>query len=45
VQIVGGLERAINIWADADAVAAYRLPISRVADALARQNADVRGAT
>jgi HAE1 family hydrophobic/amphiphilic exporter-1 len=43
VQIVGGLERAINIWADADRLAAYRLPISRVADALARQNADVPG--
>ncbi len=43
VQIVGGLERAINIWADADRLAAYRLPISRVADSLARQNADVPG--
>ncbi len=43
VQIVGGLERAINIWADADRLAAYRLPITRVADALARQNADVPG--
>lgn len=43
VQLVGGLERAINIWADADRLAAYRLPITRVAAALARQNADVPG--
>ena len=43
VQIVGGLERAINIWADADRLAAYRLPITRVAESLARQNADLPG--
>jgi len=43
VQIVGGLERAINIWADADRLAAYKLSITRVATALARQNADIPG--
>lgn len=43
VQIVGGLERAINIWVDADRLAAYRIPITAVADALRRQNADVPG--
>ncbi|MFN7918924.1 MAG: efflux RND transporter permease subunit [Bryobacteraceae bacterium] len=43
VQIVGGRERAINIWADADRLAAYRLPITRVATALARQNTEVPG--
>lgn len=43
VAIVGGLERAINIWVDADRLAAYGLPITRVATALARQNADVPG--
>jgi len=43
VQIVGGLERAINIWVDADRLAAYKLPITEVQDALSRQNADVPG--
>ncbi len=43
VQIVGGLERAINIWADADRLAAYGLPITAVADALIRQNSDIPG--
>ncbi len=43
VQIVGGLERAINIWVDADRLAAYRMPITAVAEALQRQNADVPG--
>ena len=33
--IVGGLERAINIWVDADRLAAYQLPITDVRDALA----------
>lgn len=43
VQIVGGLERAINIWVDADRLAAYRIPITTVADALRRQNSDIPG--
>ena len=43
VQIVGGLERAINVWIDADRLAAYRLPITTVRDALVRQNTDVPG--
>jgi len=43
VQLVGGLERAINIWVDADRLAAYRIPIAAVRDALVRQNADVPG--
>lgn len=43
IQIVGDLERTINIWADADRLAAYKLPITDVADALARQNTDVPG--
>lgn len=43
VQIVGGLERAINIWVDADRLAAYRLPITEIQTALTRQNADVPG--
>jgi HAE1 family hydrophobic/amphiphilic exporter-1 len=43
VSIVGGLERAINIWIDADRLAAYRLPIGDVRSALASQNADLPG--
>jgi hydrophobic/amphiphilic exporter-1 (mainly G- bacteria), HAE1 family len=43
VQIVGGLERAISVWVEADRLAAYNLPISAVRDALARQNADLPG--
>jgi HAE1 family hydrophobic/amphiphilic exporter-1 len=43
VQIDGGLERAINVWIDADRLAAYQIPITRVQDALQRQNADLPG--
>ncbi|MDX6557941.1 MAG: multidrug efflux pump, partial [Blastocatellia bacterium] len=43
VNVVGGLDRAINIWIDAERLAAYKLPISQVHDALQRQNADVPG--
>lgn len=43
VEIVGGLERAINVWVQADRLAAYRLPITVVRDALVRQNADIPG--
>ncbi|HEX2226207.1 MAG TPA: efflux RND transporter permease subunit, partial [Candidatus Binatia bacterium] len=41
--LVGGLERAINIWIDADRLAAYQLPITAVRDAIRRQNADIPG--
>ncbi len=43
VEIVGGLERAINIWIDADRLAAYQIPITAVRNALVRQNADIPG--
>src|SRR5688572_26028642 len=43
VNISGGLERAINIWVDAERLAAYKLPIREVQDALARQNQDAPG--
>jgi HAE1 family hydrophobic/amphiphilic exporter-1 len=43
VEIVGGLQRAINVWADANRLAAYQLPISQVRNALASQNADLPG--
>src|SRR5215212_2654775 len=43
VGVVGGLERAINVWVDAERLAAYRIPITQVREALRRQNADVPG--
>ncbi|MBX3280426.1 MAG: efflux RND transporter permease subunit [Acidobacteria bacterium] len=43
VGINGGLTRAINVWVDADRLAAYRIPITQVRQALVRQNADVPG--
>jgi HAE1 family hydrophobic/amphiphilic exporter-1 len=43
VRVVGGLERAINVWIDADRLAAYQIPITAVRQALALQNADVPG--
>jgi HAE1 family hydrophobic/amphiphilic exporter-1 len=43
VAVVGGLDRAINIWIDAERLAAYKIPITAVRDALQRQNADVPG--
>ena len=43
VRVVGGLERAINIWIDADRLAAYQIPITTIRQALQRQNADVPG--
>jgi HAE1 family hydrophobic/amphiphilic exporter-1 len=43
VRIVGGLSRAVNVWIDADRLAAYQIPITAVRDALGRQNADLPG--
>jgi HAE1 family hydrophobic/amphiphilic exporter-1 len=43
VAVVGGLDRAINIWIDSERLAAYKIPITAVRDALQRQNADVPG--
>ncbi len=43
IDIVGGLGRAINVWVDADRLAAYQLPISTVRNAIVRQNADAPG--
>ena len=43
VQVVGGLERAINVWIDAERLKAYQISIAQVRDALARQNSDVPG--
>jgi len=43
VRVTGGLDRAINVWVDADRLAAYQIPITQVRQALQRQNADVPG--
>ena len=43
VRVVGGLDRAINVWIDAERLAAYQLSISQIREALQRQNADVPG--
>jgi HAE1 family hydrophobic/amphiphilic exporter-1 len=43
VNIVGGLNRAINVWVDADKLANYQLSIMQVRDALVKQNADIPG--
>ena len=43
VSIIGGLARAVNIWIEADRLAAYQLPITEVRAALQQQNADLPG--
>ncbi len=43
VQIVGGQERSINVWIDANRLAHYGLPITAVRDAITQQNANVPG--
>lgn len=43
VNVQGGLSRAVNIWVDADRLAAYQLPITAVRDAVDRQNANIPG--
>jgi HAE1 family hydrophobic/amphiphilic exporter-1 len=43
VSIQGGLLRAVNIWIEADRLAAYQLPITEVRNALQQQNADLPG--
>src|SRR5918995_1840341 len=43
VRAVGGLDRAISVWIDAERLAAYQISISQIRQALERQNADVPG--
>ena len=43
VQLIGGLNRAMNIWVEADRLEAYRFPITLVRDAIVRQNSDSAG--
>jgi HAE1 family hydrophobic/amphiphilic exporter-1 len=43
VFLVGGLDRAINIWVDSARLAAYQIPITAVRQAVVRQNANIPG--
>ncbi len=43
VEVLGGLERSINVWMQPDRLAAYNIPITQVRDAIVRQNSDVPG--
>lgn len=43
VRIVGGAERAISLWVDADRLRAYGLSITTVRDAVDRENSEVPG--
>ncbi|HNQ88356.1 MAG TPA: efflux RND transporter permease subunit [Verrucomicrobiota bacterium] len=43
VSIVGGVERAMNVWIDADRLAAFGIPITAVRQAISRQNSDLPG--
>ncbi len=43
VELVGGLPRSINVWIDADRLAAYQLPVTAVREAIERQNANIPG--
>ncbi len=43
IAIVGGFERTINVWIDADRLAAFGIPVTAVRDAIARQNSDIPG--
>ncbi|HEY0512229.1 MAG TPA: efflux RND transporter permease subunit [Thermoanaerobaculia bacterium] len=43
VQLVGGLQRAINVWIDPGRLTAYGIPITAVREALVRQNAEAPG--
>lgn len=43
VEATGGMPRTINIWLDADRLAAYRLSVTEIRNAIARQNATIPG--
>lgn len=43
VQVIGGLQRAINIWVDPGRLEAFALPVTAVRDALGTQNAESPG--
>lgn len=43
INVSGGTVRSINVWADSDRLAAYRIPITQIRNAIIRQNSDVPG--
>jgi hydrophobic/amphiphilic exporter-1 (mainly G- bacteria), HAE1 family len=43
VRLVGAPERTMNVWLEADRLAAYDIPVTAVRDAIAAQNANVPG--
>ncbi len=43
VNVVGGRERAISVWVDADRLTAFQIPITEVREAVRRQNANIPG--
>lgn len=43
VTVIGGQQRAVNVWVDANRLAAYRIPIIKVRDAVERQNSEIPG--
>lgn len=43
VSLNGGQKRAINVWIDANRLAAYKIPIIQVREAIARQNSNIPG--
>ena len=43
VQIIGGLERTVNIDVDAERLASLSIPITAVREAIVRQNSDIPG--
>ncbi|TAJ24732.1 MAG: efflux RND transporter permease subunit [Planctomycetota bacterium] len=43
VRIVGGAERTMNVWLDADRLLAHGIPVTAVRDAVLAQNSDVPG--
>ncbi|MCA8972005.1 MAG: efflux RND transporter permease subunit, partial [Planctomycetes bacterium] len=43
VRLVGDVKRSINVWLDADRLAAYDLPVEAVQSAIARQNREGPG--
>ncbi|MCC6345041.1 MAG: efflux RND transporter permease subunit [Bryobacterales bacterium] len=43
VTVIGGQQRAVNVWVDANRLAAYKIPIIKVRDAVERQNSEIPG--
>jgi hydrophobic/amphiphilic exporter-1 (mainly G- bacteria), HAE1 family len=43
IRLVGSVERTVNIWVEADRLAAYQIPITAVRDAIERQNIEIPG--